>query len=170
MSFLVSVVAGARRFAHTDWLRADKALHALLGIEHFPGTDTVRNLFKRFGQGHIEAFWRPLWKWLLGLSWPVPADGFSLDLDSTVFQRSGHQADGSESRPYPVGEGGRTGGAGRLVRPLSGGPPDPAYRQSRRAPVLPKATAGSVVERGLHAQAVVITPALAATGRAPQVV
>jgi hypothetical protein len=91
VAFLVSVVAGARRFAHTDWLRADKALHALLGIEHFPGTDTVRNLFKRFRQGHIEAFWRPLWKWLLGLSWPLPADGFSLDLDSTVFQRSGHQ-------------------------------------------------------------------------------
>lgn len=91
VAFLVSVVAGARRFAHTDWLRADKALHALLGIEHFPGADTVRNLFLRFGQGHIEAFWRPLWKWLLELSWPVPADGFSLDLDSTVFQRSGHQ-------------------------------------------------------------------------------
>jgi hypothetical protein len=91
VALIVSVVAGARRFAHTDWLRADKALHALLGIEHFPGTDTVRNLFKRFRQGHIEAFWRPLWKWLLELSWPVPADGFSLDLDSTVFQRSGHQ-------------------------------------------------------------------------------
>jgi len=29
VAFLVPVVAGARRFAHTDWLRADKALHAL---------------------------------------------------------------------------------------------------------------------------------------------
>jgi hypothetical protein len=91
VAFMISVVVGARRLAHTDWLRADKALHALLGIKRFPGTDTVRNLFKRFGQGQIEAFWRPLWKWLLCLSWPVPAQGFSLDLDSTVFQRSGHQ-------------------------------------------------------------------------------
>jgi hypothetical protein len=91
VAFLVSVVAGARRLAHTDWLRADKALHALLGIEHFPCTDTVRNLFKRFGQGHIEALWRPLWNWLLSLSWPMPSEGFSLDLDSTVIQRSGHQ-------------------------------------------------------------------------------
>ena len=89
--FIISVVAGARRLAHTDWLRADKALHALLGIPRFPGTDTVRNLFGRFRQGHIEEFWRPLWKWLLALSWPVPAQGFSLDLDSTVFQRSGNQ-------------------------------------------------------------------------------
>jgi hypothetical protein len=91
LAFMISVVAGARRLAHTDWLRADRALHALLGIERFPGTDTVRNLFRRFGQGHIEGFWRPLWKWLLELSWPVPPDGFSLDLDSTVFQRSGNQ-------------------------------------------------------------------------------
>ena len=56
VAFIVSVVAGARRLAHTDWLRADKALHALLGIERFPGTDTVRNFFLRFRQGHIEEF------------------------------------------------------------------------------------------------------------------
>jgi len=91
VAFMISVVAGARRLAHTDWLRADKALHALLGIERFPGTDTVRNFFQRFRQGHIEEFWRPLWKWLLALSWPMPTEGFSLDLDSTVFQRSGNQ-------------------------------------------------------------------------------
>jgi hypothetical protein len=91
VAFIVSVVAGARRLAHTDWLRADKALHAMLGITRFPGTDTVRNFFSRFRQGHIEAFWRPLCKWLLAHSWPVPAEGFSLDLDSTVFQRSGNQ-------------------------------------------------------------------------------
>jgi hypothetical protein len=91
VAFIVSVVAGARRLAHTDWLRADKALHALLGIDRFPGTDTVRNFFLRFRQFHVEEFWRPLWKWLLELSWPVPAHGFSLDLDSTVFQRSGLQ-------------------------------------------------------------------------------
>jgi hypothetical protein len=48
--FMISVVAGARRLAHTDWLRADKALHAPLSIERFPGTDTVRNLFLRFRQ------------------------------------------------------------------------------------------------------------------------
>jgi hypothetical protein len=91
VAFIVSVVAGARRLAHTDWLRADKALHALLGISRFPGTDTVRNFFNRFSQARIEGFWRPLWKWLLALAWPVPQEGFSLDLDSTIFQRSGHQ-------------------------------------------------------------------------------
>jgi hypothetical protein len=91
VAFIIAVVAGARRLAHTDWLRADRALHALLGMERFPGTDTVRNLFARFGQRHIEEFWRPLWKWVLALAWPVPPEGFSLDLDSTVFQRNGNQ-------------------------------------------------------------------------------
>jgi hypothetical protein len=90
VAFLCSVIVGASRFAHTDWLRADKALHVMLGIARFPGTDTIRNLFARFTQGAIEAFWRPLWRWLLPM-FAAPPEGFSLDLDSTIFQRSGQQ-------------------------------------------------------------------------------
>jgi len=56
MAFVISVIAGAKQFAHSDWLRFDRALHAMLGIGRFPGTDTVRNLFARFTQGAIEAF------------------------------------------------------------------------------------------------------------------
>lgn len=89
-AFVVSVVAGAQRFAHCQWLRADHVLHALLGLERFPGDDTIRNFFLRFTQAHIEAFWRPLWRWLLRLV-ACPAAGFSLDLDSTVFCREGSQ-------------------------------------------------------------------------------
>lgn len=89
-AFLIGVTTGARRFAHTEWARADRALHALLGMPRWPGADTVRGLFHRFTQGTIQSFWRPLWGWLLGLV-SCPADGFSLDLDSTVFQRAGHQ-------------------------------------------------------------------------------
>ena len=89
-AFLMAVLVGARRFAHTEWLRADGVLHALLGLERFPGTDTVRNFFLRFTQAHIEAFWRPLWRWHLRLV-KCPAKGFSLDLDSTVFCREGQQ-------------------------------------------------------------------------------
>ena len=89
-AFIVAVVTGASRFAHTDWLRADRALHAVLGILRFPGTDTVRNFFLRFTQAHIQAFWRPLWCWLLSML-VCPKEGFHLDLDSTVFQRSGAQ-------------------------------------------------------------------------------
>jgi hypothetical protein len=90
MAFCIGVVAGARRFAQTEMARADRALHALLGVERWPGADTVRGLFHRFSQGTIQSFWRPLWLWLLGMV-RCPAGGFSLDLDSTVFQRCGDQ-------------------------------------------------------------------------------
>ena len=89
-AFMIAVVTGASRFAHTDWLRADRALHAVLGILRFPGTDTVRNFFLRFTQAHIQAFWRPLWRWLVSML-ACPKEGFHLDLDSTVFQRAGSQ-------------------------------------------------------------------------------
>ena len=82
----MSVVTGARRFAHCQWLRADPVLHALLGLERFPGDDTIHNFFLRFTQAHIEASWRPHWRWLL-LLLACPMAGSSLDPDSTVFGR-----------------------------------------------------------------------------------
>jgi hypothetical protein len=105
IALLISIIVGARRLAHTDWLRADRALHAMLGIDRFPGTDTVCNLLKRFTQPVIEAFWRPLWQWLLLQGWELPILGWSLDLDSTVFQRSGHQQ-GAERGYNPSRPGG----------------------------------------------------------------
>jgi len=91
VAFILSVITGAQRFAHTEMARADRGLHALLGIQRWPGTDTVRALFHRFTQGTIQSFWRPLWSWLLEIV-KCPPQGVSLDLDSTVFQRSGQQA------------------------------------------------------------------------------
>ena len=35
-AFLISVLVGARRFAHASLLRGDRALHALLGLQRFP--------------------------------------------------------------------------------------------------------------------------------------
>jgi hypothetical protein len=89
-AFLISVVAGARRFAHTALLRADRALHVLLGIERFPTDGTIRNLFKRFTQGMVVRFYEPLWAWQLARL-PKRAGGYSLDLDSTVFEGYGQQ-------------------------------------------------------------------------------
>ena len=45
-AFLVSVIRGAARFAHWDWLR-------------FPGKDAILRFFGRFTQGRIEACFRP---------------------------------------------------------------------------------------------------------------
>ena len=90
-AFMMAVVCGAQRFAHCEWLRADRVLHALLGMGRFPIDDTIRNFFLRFSQAQIETFWRPLWRWLVGLL-ACPKAGFALDLDSTVFCREGQQA------------------------------------------------------------------------------
>jgi hypothetical protein len=59
-AFLMSVIVGARRFAHTAWLRADEVLHALLGLPRFPSDDMIRSFFLRFTQADIEKFWQPL--------------------------------------------------------------------------------------------------------------
>jgi hypothetical protein len=59
VGFILSVIAGAQRFAHTNQLRADRALHALLGMERFPSDDTILNYFRRFSQAEVERFWRP---------------------------------------------------------------------------------------------------------------
>jgi hypothetical protein len=42
---MLSVIAEAQRFAHTNQLRADLALHALLGMKRFPSDDTILNYF-----------------------------------------------------------------------------------------------------------------------------
>ncbi len=89
-AFLISVLVGARRFAHAAMLRADKALHSLIGVTRFPTDDTIRNLFKRFTQGKVYEFYAPLWEWMMERL-PVRDQGYSLDLDSTVFERYGEQ-------------------------------------------------------------------------------
>src|SRR3982750_2800711 len=63
--FLVSVRAGARRFAHAAWLRGDKAVHAVRGVQRFPTDDTICNLFRRFPMGHVQRLFEPLKCWEL---------------------------------------------------------------------------------------------------------
>src|SRR5437016_3474444 len=98
-AFLISVVSGARRFAHTGLLRADRALHRLLGILRFPTDDTIRNLFKRFTQGKVYQFYSALTRWQIQRL-PRRGEGYSLDLDSTVFERYGQQQ-GALKGPNP---------------------------------------------------------------------
>ena len=89
-AFLVSVLLGARRFAHAGLLRGDRALHALLGLDRFPTDDTIRNLFRRFGMGQVQRLFEPLAEWQMQRL-PPRSDGYTLDLDSTVFERYGQQ-------------------------------------------------------------------------------
>jgi hypothetical protein len=90
VAFLTTVLVGARRFSHAALLRGDRALHALLGIERFPVDDTIRNLFRAFGMGEVQRLYEPLAAWQIERI-PPRASGYTLDLDSTVFERYGHQ-------------------------------------------------------------------------------
>ena len=89
-SFLIAVLVGAKRFAHANWLRGDRALHALLGLDRFPCDDTIRNLFRQFSMGNVERLFAPLIEWQMQRV-PTRAEGYSLDLDSTIFERYGRQ-------------------------------------------------------------------------------
>ncbi len=89
-AFLVSVLVGARRFAHASLLRGDRALHALLGMQRFPTDDTIGNLFRRFGMGEVQRLFEPLAEWQMERL-PLREEGYTLDLDSTVFERYGKQ-------------------------------------------------------------------------------
>ena len=89
-AFLMSVLVGARRFAHASLLRGDRALHVLLGMDRFPTDDTIRNLFRAFGMGEVQRFYEPMAEWLMQRL-PQREGGYTLDLDSTVFERYGKQ-------------------------------------------------------------------------------
>ena len=89
-AFLLSVLVGARRFAHAGLLRGDRALQALLGMDRFPTDDTIRNLFRAFGMGEVQRFYEPMAEWLMQRL-PQREGGYTLDLDSTVFERYGKQ-------------------------------------------------------------------------------
>ena len=89
-AFVFSVVTGARRFAHAQMLRADRALHELLGMERFPGDDTIRNFFRRFKMPQVNSCFDALFGWQLARV-PAREGGYTLDLDSTVFERHGRQ-------------------------------------------------------------------------------
>jgi Transposase DDE domain group 1 len=89
-AFLISVLVGARRFAHASILRGDRALHALLGLQRFPTDDTIRNLFRAFGMGQVQRLYEPMAEWQMQRL-PRRAEGYTLDLDSTVLERYGQQ-------------------------------------------------------------------------------
>jgi len=90
LAFLMVVLVGAKRFAHAGLLRSDQALHALLGLKRFPTDDTICNLFRKFGMGQVQRLFEPLAEWQMQRL-PRRPEGYTLDMDSTVFERYGNQ-------------------------------------------------------------------------------
>jgi hypothetical protein len=59
-------------------------------MRRFPTDDTIRNLLREFGMGHVQRLYEPLAEWQMERL-PLRADSYTLDLDSTVFERYGQQ-------------------------------------------------------------------------------
>jgi hypothetical protein len=90
LAFLTSVLTGARRFAHVERLRADEVVRAILGIQRMPSAMTVTRYFGGFVRSQVEHLAAVLGPFTLGRLRQPPL-GAVLDLDSTVFERYGHQ-------------------------------------------------------------------------------
>lgn len=59
-----------------------------LGAKWFP--HAIGNLFRQFTMGNVERSFAPLIEWQMERV-PARAEGYSLDLDSTIFERYGRQ-------------------------------------------------------------------------------
>lgn len=90
LGFLVGVLTGASRFLHLERLRADAVLKRMFGLSRFVAPTTYARFFQCLtGQAREDA-WASLVTWTLGLL-PARAEGYILDIDSTVVERCGEQ-------------------------------------------------------------------------------
>lgn len=90
LSFPISVLTGARRFAHVERLRADEAVRGILGVKRLPSAMSVTRYFGGFVRQQVEHLDEVLWSFTM--QWlRAPMLGMTLDLDSTVFERYGAQ-------------------------------------------------------------------------------
>lgn len=89
LAFMSGVLTGARRFAHIEALRHDEVLRELLGMKRFPSDITIMRFFKRFGQKELYEVFEPLRA--VQIEQMTPPGDYTLDLDSSVFERYGKQ-------------------------------------------------------------------------------
>jgi len=90
MGFMVAVLTGARRFAHVERLRADEVVRGILGVKRLPSAMTVSRYLGGLVRSQVEHLSQTLWQFTAERL-KAPALGAVLDLDSTVFERYGHQ-------------------------------------------------------------------------------
>lgn len=87
-SFWLSVWTGANRYIHCDWLRYDTTLHNIFGWDKMPSQSTYSRFFGKFSQKRNTEVFPRLQKWFID---NLGIDNITIDLDSTVITRYGHQ-------------------------------------------------------------------------------
>ncbi|NEP63672.1 MAG: IS1380 family transposase [Symploca sp. SIO2G7] len=87
-SFWLGIWTGASRYVHCDWLRYDTTLQAIFGWDRMPSQSTYSRFFGKFSQARNTAVF-PKWQhWFFD---QLGVDNITVDLDSTVITRYGHQ-------------------------------------------------------------------------------
>ena len=90
LAFFAAVLTGAKRFAHVERLRTDAVVRAILGLPRMPSAMTLTRYLGGFVRSQVEHLTDVLWQFTLARVRSSPL-GAVLDLDSTVFERYGHQ-------------------------------------------------------------------------------
>lgn len=106
LGFVVGVLTGATRMLHLERLRADSSLRAMFGISRFVAPTTYARFFRSMCGQTRTSFWETVTEWTL-TRLPVRAQGYTLDIDSTVVERFGEQ-EGSLCGYNPRRRGGPT--------------------------------------------------------------
>jgi len=87
--FMLSVWCGANRFEHQEVTRHDPVLQRLFGWKRMANFKAVMRLFRKFSHARNEQVIQTLYRWWFS---QLHLDHLTLDLDSTVMTRYGHQA------------------------------------------------------------------------------
>ena len=102
-AFLVSVPVGSRAFRSLQSACGRAITRCMpLGMDRFPTDDTIRNLFLADSAwAKVQRLYEPMAEWQMQRL-PQRAEGYTLDLDSTVFERYGQQEEGSLKGHNPL--------------------------------------------------------------------
>jgi hypothetical protein len=87
-SFWVSVWLGGVRFSHTAIVRFDEALRDIFGWKCIPCVSTYTRFFRKFSREAVDTVFSEINKWFFE---QMPAQTFTVDIDSSVLTRYGEQ-------------------------------------------------------------------------------
>jgi len=87
-TFITSIWCGANKFLHTEATRADRALAKIFDWGTVPGNDAYKRYFGKFTQATNQATAKHFFSYFFK---NLQINCFTLDIDSTIFTRYGHQ-------------------------------------------------------------------------------
>lgn len=87
-SFWLGIWTGASRYIHCDWVRYDKVLQDIFGLDQMPSQSTYSRFFNKFNQATNTEVFPELQHWFME---KLEIGNLTIDFDSTVVTRYGEQ-------------------------------------------------------------------------------